>query len=56
MAFWGGSAYGFSDNGPVFQIDVSDATCTDIPIPNMPAGYPWYGAGSTTSAPLNPNQ
>jgi hypothetical protein len=52
LAFWGGSAYGFSENGPVFQIDLTNAHCTDIPIPNMPAGYPWYGAGSTTSAPL----
>jgi hypothetical protein len=52
LAFWGGSAYGFSDDGSVFQINLTNAQCTDIPIPNMPAGYPWYGAGSTTAAPL----
>jgi hypothetical protein len=52
LAFWGGSAYGFSATGPVFQINLTTAACTDIPIPNMPAGYPWYGAGSTTAAPL----
>jgi hypothetical protein len=54
LAFWGGSAYGFSDSGPVFKIDLTNASCMNIPIPNMPSGYPWYGAGSTTSAPLTP--
>ena len=56
LAFWAGAAYGFSANGKLFQIDLTNAACTDIPIPNMPAGYTWYGAGSTTSAPLSPNQ
>ena len=56
LAFWGGSAYGFSADGKLFQIDRTNGNCTNIPIPNRPAGYVWYGAGSSTSAPLTPTQ
>ncbi len=54
LAFWGGSAYGFDDAGELFQIDLTTGKSTTIPIPNAPSGLSFYGAGSTTSAPLTP--
>jgi hypothetical protein len=54
LAFWGGSCYGFDAEGQVFQIDLTNASTTLIPTPNAPPGATWYGAGSTTSAPLVP--
>jgi hypothetical protein len=56
LAFWGGSAYGFDDTGHLFQIDLTNGTPTDIPIPGAPPNLVWFGAGSTTSAPLTPTQ
>ena len=52
LAFWGGSAYGFNDGGALFQIDLSNGMATDIPMPSAPPGLSFYGAGSTTAAPL----
>jgi hypothetical protein len=52
LAYWGGSAYGFSAAGVLFEIDLTTAACTVIPSAMM--GIPWYGAGSTTSAPIVP--
>jgi hypothetical protein len=52
LAFWGGSCYGFDASGHVFKIDLTTGVGTDIPAPNGPSVY--YGAGSTTSAPLTP--
>lgn len=54
LAFWGGSAFGFSSFGELFQIDLSNGASTTIPMPSAPAGLSFYGAGSTTKAPLNP--
>lgn len=56
LAFWAGSAYGFTAGGEVFQIDfsASSVTTTSIPVPNPPAGLRFYGAGSSTSAPVRP--
>jgi hypothetical protein len=54
LAFWGGSCYGFDAEGDLFQIDLTNAHTTTIPIPNAPPALNWYGAGSTTSAPLVP--
>jgi hypothetical protein len=54
LAFWGGSAYGFDNAGELFQIDLTNGTSTTIPIPNAPPLLSFYGAGSTTSAPLKP--
>jgi hypothetical protein len=53
LAFWGGTAYGFDDQGDVFSIDVSNGqiVTTAIPVPNAPSGLSFWGAGSTTSAP-----
>ncbi|MFT3765024.1 MAG: hypothetical protein QM820_05850 [Minicystis sp.] len=54
LAFWGGFAYGFDDAGELFQIDLATGTSTIIPVPNAPPTLVFWGAGSTTSAPLKP--
>lgn len=56
LAFWGGSAYGFSTFGELFQINLTNGVSTVIPMPSAPPGLSFYGAGSTTSAPLKPPQ
>lgn len=56
LAFWGGSAYGFDAEGDVFQINLTTAATTLIQVPMAPPNLSWYGAGSTTSAPLTPTQ
>jgi hypothetical protein len=53
LAYWAGTAYGFDGSGTLFQIDVQTAATMNIPIPNAPAGLVFYGAGSTTAAPLH---
>jgi hypothetical protein len=53
LAYWAGTAYGFDSFGSLFQIDVQTAVTMNIPIPNAPAGLVFYGAGSTTAAPLH---
>lgn len=56
LAFWGGSAYGFTNGGQLFEIKfVNNGTAvgtTAIPVPDAPSGLKFWGAGSTTSAPL----
>jgi hypothetical protein len=56
LAFWAGSVYGFNDPGELFEIrfDNNRITTTTIPFPNRPQRLSFYGAGSTTSAPLAP--
>lgn len=54
LAFWGGSAYGFDSAGELFSIDLTTAMTTIIPQPNAPGGLSYYGAGSSTAAPLDP--
>jgi hypothetical protein len=54
LAFWAGSAYGFDDAGELFQIDLGTGQTTPITMPQKPAGLRFWGAGSTTSAPLEP--
>ena len=53
LAYWAGVAYGFDAGGKLFQIDVTNGATVDIPIPNAPANLVFYGAGSTTAAPLH---
>ncbi len=55
LAFWAGSAYGFSANGDLFQIDFTNGVLSaqSIPIPGNP-NLVFWGAGSTTSAPPDP--
>lgn len=52
LAFWGGVAYGFDDYGELFQIDLM--TAGTVVIPTGVGGLSFYGAGSTTAAPLKP--
>ncbi len=56
LAFWAGSAYGFSDAGQLFEVTfVNDVLMTSlIPIPSPPPNLQFWGAGSTTSAPPTP--
>jgi hypothetical protein len=58
IAFWAGAVYGFDDGGNLFQIDFNGAAMqiTAIPVPNPPPMLQFWGAGSTTSAPVNPNK
>jgi hypothetical protein len=57
LAFWAGEVYGFDASGKIFQVTVTGTTLTtkNIPIPNMPAGLSFNGAGSSTLAPIGPN-
>ncbi len=54
LAFWAGAAYGFTDGGDLFEYDVATGTQKALTIPNKPAGLSFYGAGSTTCAPVEP--
>ncbi|MBL8909552.1 MAG: hypothetical protein JNM17_02505 [Archangium sp.] len=51
LAFWGGSLYGFSNGGTLFEITINGSTTTSAPVPNA-ASQTWNGAGSTTAARL----
>jgi hypothetical protein len=52
LAYWSGKAYGFTSTGQLFQIDLPSTKTTEIPIPNAPPGLSFWGAGSSTAAPL----
>lgn len=54
LAYWGGVAYGFDDTGAAFSIEfgASNVTTTSISIPSAPPGLSFWGAGSTTQAPI----
>lgn len=56
LAFWGGVAYGFSNAGTLFQINFGSDSVTTSPVPvqNAPAGLKFWGAGSSTEAPVEP--
>lgn len=56
LAFWGGKAYGFTDGGDLFEttLDVGSLQVTVIPIAQKPADLKFWGAGSSTLAPLGP--
>jgi hypothetical protein len=56
LAFWGGAVYGFDTAGNVFEIQFHGLAMqiTNIPYPGAPPGLQWFGAGSTTIAPLVP--
>lgn len=55
VAFWAGKVYGFTDAGELFEITFTgnSITSTKISIPGNPKLQFW-GAGSTTSAPVDP--
>lgn len=54
LSFWGGKVYGFDDAGELFEVTfgTSQLATTPIAIPSKPANLSFWGAGSTTSAPL----
>ena len=51
LAFWGGSLYGFSNNGTLFEITITGTGTTSAAVPNA-MSQAWNGAGSTTAAAL----
>jgi hypothetical protein len=56
IAYWAGSVYAFNDAGQIFEVTFSgDKVVTkEIPIPMRPSGLSFWGAGSTTAAPVVP--
>lgn len=56
LAFWAGAIYGFTDSGALIEIRVSGTSLNtkNISIPNAPAMLQFYGAGSSTAAPVGP--
>ncbi|CAN5925811.1 hypothetical protein BH11MYX4_BH11MYX4_23410 [soil metagenome] len=56
LSFWGGKVYGFDESGGLFEVTFgsSSITTTTIAIPTKPANLSFWGAGSSTSAPLVP--
>lgn len=53
IAYWGGSVYGFTAAGQLFEIGPNGAGIITRPItiPNAPPGLGFNGAGSSTSVP-----
>lgn len=56
LAFWAGKVYGFDDAGELFEVSFTGGSISTspIPIPNATSGLQFWGAGSTTSAPVVP--
>jgi hypothetical protein len=54
LSFWGGKIYGFNDTGDLFEVTfgTSQLATSVIAMPNKPSGLSFWGAGSSTSAPL----
>lgn len=54
LAFWGGVAYGFDNDGSAFEIIFGANSVSSVPIafPDAPEGLSFWGAGSTTIAPI----
>jgi hypothetical protein len=54
LSFWGGKIYGFIESGDLFEVTfgTSQLATTLIPMPNKPSSLSFWGAGSSTSAPL----
>jgi hypothetical protein len=57
IAYWGGTVYGFTNGGQLFQVTAQNMMIktTLIPIPNAPNGLQFWGAGSSTSNPITGN-
>ena len=54
IAYWGGSVYGFTSLGQLFEIAPNGMGIITRPfvIPNAPPGLSFFGAGSSTSVPV----
>lgn len=52
LGYWGGIAYGFTLSGRLIQIDLLTGAGTPIAIPGAPGDLAFYGAGTTTVAPI----
>jgi hypothetical protein len=57
LSFWGGKVYGFDNAGQLFEVTfgTNQLATTEIPIPKAPSTLQFWGAGSTTAAPLVAN-
>ncbi len=56
LAFWAGTVYGFDNTGNLFEVTFSGTkTMTNkLSIPNAPPNLVFWGAGSSTAAPVGP--
>lgn len=54
LSFWGGKVYGFDESGNLFEVTfgTNQLATTPISIPQKPTDLSFWGAGSSTSAPL----
>ncbi len=56
LAYWGGKAYGFSEDGNVTEINVANGVSNVITtLKKDDVAVPWFGAGVTTEAPTTPS-
>nr|MCU0701486.1 hypothetical protein [Myxococcaceae bacterium] len=55
IAYWGGSVYGFTALGQLFEIapNGTGIITRPITIPNAPPGLSFFGAGSSTAVPVS---
>lgn len=56
IAYWAGSVYTFNDYGKIYELTfgTDKLTAKEIVIPMAPSGLQFWGAGSTTAAPVVP--
>jgi hypothetical protein len=54
LSFWAGKIYGFNKTGDLFEVvfGTSQLATTLIPMPGKPTDLSFWGAGSSTAAPL----
>lgn len=52
LAWWAGALYGFDEGGDLFRITGGNGTTATTASVQSDAGIKWWGAGSTTDAPL----
>ncbi len=54
LSFWGGNLYGFDESGNLFEVTfgTTDLSTKRIAIAGQPSGLQFWGAGSSTAAPL----
>lgn len=54
FGYWAGKGYGFSDNGRIVEIDMTNGSSKVLKTLTGDGGaaVPWYGAGVTTQAPV----